>query len=212
MNTVQRPPVVELVGLPGSGKTTLEHGLKRPHLGRTEVPFWKTPLGLPALKVLWCALALAVETRPFAFTRIRRAFAVFLMLRCYRQRRVDLVVLDQGLVQKVWSLIVEARHVPQKRLSDLISACAAFGPVLLVFLKASPALAADRISKRPAGNSRFDGIPIGESEMAALKHGISVYNTLLSSWPAQTSSEIAADLPLEDKVMLLDTLIEKHLA
>jgi len=206
----KQPLVVELVGLPGAGKTTLERSLTIPHAGRRTIPFWRTPLTSASLAVLWHAFALAIAVRPFRISQLRRAFAVFFMLRAHANLKVPLVVLDQGLVQKVWSMIVEADGIPQARLNALIKACGDFGPVTLVFLKSSPELASTRIMERPSGNSRFDGSDTAASDLEILRRGISLYEMLLSNWPGHSLKDtptIAADLPLKKKVSMLEALI-----
>jgi thymidylate kinase len=65
--------------------------------------------------------------------------------------------MDQGLVQKMWSFIIESRSYPEQRLEELVDAMAPFAADHLVWIAVPHELAAQRIAGRTGGNSRFDG-------------------------------------------------------
>jgi thymidylate kinase len=102
-------------------------------------------------------MMLALSIRPWKPGYLLRAIKLVLALRCYGPLDHDLVIMDQGLVQKMWSFIIESRSYPEQRLEDLVDALAPFAADHLVWIAVPHELAAQRIAGRTGGNSRFDG-------------------------------------------------------
>ncbi len=67
------------------------------------------------LRAGWNILALAITTRPFRFKRFKRAFNLILFLRHYEHRGL-VILLDQGIVQKIWSILADANAHSNNRL------------------------------------------------------------------------------------------------
>jgi hypothetical protein len=151
-----RPLVIELAGLPGAGKTSLTDRLSLPHRGRRDISVLNLPLRRETWQVARAALMLALSIRPWKPGYLLRAIKLVLALRCYGPLDHDLVIMDQGLVQKTWSLLIESESYNECRLEDLVDALSPFVADHLVWIGVPHTLAAQRIAGRTGGNSRFD--------------------------------------------------------
>ena len=152
-----RPLVIELAGLPGAGKTSLTDRVRLPHLGRRDIGVVNLPLRRETWRVARAAMMLALTIRPWKPGYLLRAIKLVLALRSYGPLDHDLVIMDQGLVQKMWSFIIESRSYPEQRLEELVDALTPFAADHLVWIAVPHELAAQRIAGRTGGNSRFDG-------------------------------------------------------
>ena len=172
---VRRPVVIELVGLPGSGKTTIAAcaieeldaiGYRvagRRALGnrgrfdtvRVALHHARHP------RTVWAALRAAFATKPVSKTRIVHAlrladWAYRLTMR--RARRYDIVVLDQAMVQEGWSISLES-PCPALGLINAALFRVLRDPGLLIALvhvDVAPDDARQRLAARESHGSRFD--------------------------------------------------------
>jgi hypothetical protein len=152
---------VEMIGLPGAGKTTIRNAIRLPVEGKGAVPLRALRWDAHFLSAAWNILALAAKTRPFSGRRLTRAFNAAVLLRHY-QPTAKVIVLDQGIVQKLWSILADAESYPEERLAACLSALVPFAPDHLVWVQTPLHTAVDRIVARSAGNSRYDRRPPGE--------------------------------------------------
>lgn len=177
-----KPAVIELAGLPGAGKTSLVDRLERQCVRRRDISMASLPLTCATWKVAITAFALAFSIRPFRPRLLMRAASLVFMLRAYgANTRWPLVVLDQGLVQKLWSLLVETQDYSSERLDRAVAALVPFLADQLVWVAVPPGLAARRISTRSGGNSRFDNQP-AEAIAARLKSLEDTYAMLIAKF------------------------------
>ncbi len=151
--------VVEFAGLPGSGKTTICRSLTVAHLTKATVPLTQLRVGFAEVKLAWHLLLFCFSVRPLTLSRFVRGVNLWALLRCYRPGQVP-VVLDQGLLHKTWSVMIDSSSYSEPRLRRLISSMAPFGPTCLIWIDAPIDLAAKRIAQRKLGRSRFDRLPI----------------------------------------------------
>ncbi len=152
------PFVIEMAGLPGAGKTSLVERLPVQHAGYKAGRPLRGKFFRPAWRVATASLRLALSIRPFSFYYLLRAAMLVAALPSYRQTREQILVMDQGLVQKVWSMIIETQNYSPFLLEGLVKALAPFAADYLVWVSVSPSRAAERIAGRSHGNSRFDGL------------------------------------------------------
>ena len=110
--------------------------------------------------------------------RIGRAFELMAFLRYYQRSMPLPVVLDQGLAQKLWSLLIESEQFSDQALEDAISDLAPFAPDLLVWVEVAPDVAAARIAMRQGGNSRFDNDPAARTR-ARLEPLCQLYSNII---------------------------------
>jgi thymidylate kinase len=150
--------VIEMAGLPGSGKTTIARALAHPMGGKGAVPLFDLRLSMAWLRAMWQLLWLAASARPFRFNRLKRAINTALLLRHYQPHGRD-ILLDQGTVQKLWSILASARSFPQIRLDNALAALVAFAPDHLVWVDTPLDQAIARMGGRTGGKSRYDRLP-----------------------------------------------------
>ena len=155
-STTDRAIVIELAGLPGAGKTSICEQVGGRFLGRGDIGIARLRLSRELWRFSVAVLRLAFSIRPFSPTRIGRALELIAFLRYYMRTCELPVIVDQGLVQKLWSTLIESQSYSDSALEDTVDALAPFAPDVLVFLEIPTDVAARRIAARVGGNSRFD--------------------------------------------------------
>lgn len=183
--------VVEFVGLPGSGKSTVcervkaildEAGMR----SSTTEDFvkWSASLGKPRklwlliqspVRVLrhllnglrfWASLdrhTLASLRRVVLAPMIARSLERFL-----KSDSAPITLLDQADVQGIWSIGAHARSYDCKALSDFLRSSVADGFRLYVCLRADVAFASRNVAARTGGGSRFDALAAAKTREALL--------------------------------------------
>lgn len=170
-------PVIEFVGLPGAGKSTITRALP---------PGWPTsrntdPAALPLARRLWLyrhALGFMLSLRPLALKDIDRMRKLAAELRFYERGAAGPLVIDQGMIQKLWSILLDRRRFSSGALERLVAALAPTAADLVVWLATPPDLAAERLVARNGGNARLQKRP-EEEMMAGLVAGQARYAMLL---------------------------------
>ena len=207
-----RPLIIELAGLPGAGKTSLTERVSLPHRGRRDIGLLNLPLRRETWPVARAATMLAVSIRPWKPGYLLRAIKLVLALRCYGPVDADLVIMDQGLVQKLWSFLIEAQSYPAQRLEDLVDALSPFAADHLVWIGVPHTLAAQRIAGRVGGNSRFDGQD-AETITRRLENLEGVYMRLIGMFRSKSSMSVVnldGTADLKDNASLIDELASRH--
>ncbi|GEM_PF-2304863 len=174
---VRRPLVVEFAGLPGAGKTTLAGrvaGLLREQGVPADEPllafsgrFWgrRTPRALMHLFRRPAAACRALGAIGRSGQRTGRDAACLahtwlflhtLMGECRRSGRIALF--DQGIIQALWSVALNARHdaLPTFLAAVRETMCR---PDVVVVVDVHPDVAARRLRTRPYGRSRLERGP-----------------------------------------------------
>lgn len=178
---MRMPMIVEFVGLPGAGKTTVAGAvvrLLRLHgasvTDRENIQRWLQnlpPIQKAAftlykpgrlLRTAIAAFTYSVSVRPITRDHVSRA-ARTPFYKPYLEHFLDrhaceVCVLDQWSLQELWSLHIDgsARRVDEP--GRLVKALLSEEPLLYVFLRIAPAEAARRVASRSHGGSRFDGL------------------------------------------------------
>jgi hypothetical protein len=192
MNASQKkscPLVVELIGLPGVGKTTLVQGLasvmhqgKPTFLDRMQFNQWSARQ--PRLKrwswmvihfwellraLFWGGLfCISFERKDRAsFARLIRPLRMLMFQRmfCSDDSR-GYLLLDQAIVQQIWSISVFSNRFNQCLLRKYLSSFTGElkENTLYVFIQSTPGLASERVSHRDNGDSRFESLDVLERE------------------------------------------------
>ena len=173
-----RPIVIEFVGLPGAGKTSAakeiieqmrlqgyacadRKSIQRGNSGRAMHYARLAVFNLRHCQTVSTILCLGLAVRPFALSRAR--FAMELPVWSYRlklaqDRGDDLLILDQGILQDAWSVMIRGELRSETALSR------ALGSLLLgtklrfafVYFDVDIDVAVERTSNRPATTCRFD--------------------------------------------------------
>lgn len=154
--------IVECAGLPGAGKTTVCKLVSEPHGSKGAVPLTALRPHKEILRAGWNILALSLTIRPFRFKRLKRAFNLIVFLRHYEHRGL-VILLDQGIVQKIWSIMADANDHSSERLQRVMASLLPFAPSWVVWLETPLDSAVKRLGAREEGNSRYDGLPPDEA-------------------------------------------------
>lgn len=172
-------PVVEFLGLPGAGKSTIAASLvaelRAKHVDvRTTDDFVTWLAGRSSFE----KVEIVVRSLPRALTQLWRVLLFAGSLRCsnglpmgrvaqlpfvnccfdryLRLHKSCVVVMDQANMQLVWSVGAYAASYKASALDRLCSAACGQAPRLYAFVAATPDLVTERIRQRPSNASRFD--------------------------------------------------------
>jgi thymidylate kinase len=149
--------IVECVGLPGSGKTTICELVTQPHGRKGTIQIRDIRLDSDLALTSWKILLLCCETQPFTIDRLRRGINLVAFLRHYQHRERS-ILLDQGQIQKLWSILSGADRYPSLRLQEVIASLRPFAPDVVIWVETPVAVAIERVGKRTHGTSRYDGL------------------------------------------------------
>ena len=154
--------IVECAGLPGAGKTTVCKLVSTPRGGKGAVPLTALRPTKEILRAGWHIMALSLTIRPFRFKRLKRAFNLIVFLRHYEHRSLA-ILLDQGIVQKIWSIIADSTDHSNERLRRVMESLLPFAPDHVVWLETPLDSAVKRLGARDEGKSRYDGLSPNEA-------------------------------------------------
>ena len=146
--------VVEFVGLPGAGKTTVAGHFPKDWLQRRHVTDARVP-------VSWRVGLYRASWRFFLSLRPRHENGVHRFWRLadqliYYTSDFGPLVLDQGIVQKIWSQLVWREEFDRRELERIVDFLTPLSPDVLVWMKTPVEDAVQRIVTRSHGRSRFD--------------------------------------------------------
>lgn len=179
-------PVIEFVGLPGAGKSTICRAL--PASWPTSRNTDPVPLPLSRRLAFYrTALPLMLSLRPLVPNDLGRFSRLAAELRFYERPAVGPLVIDQGMIQKLWSLLLGRRSYSALALDRVVAALAPSAPDLIVVLATPPDVAAERLVARNGGNSRLQKLP--EADMRqGLVTGAELYASLMDLYRRHAAS------------------------
>jgi len=173
--------VVELFGIPGSGKSTLAAAAakKVEFATRGDVSGqWARRNAFMKFSALagWHArpsrsvlvLRFAIAARITSIQSWKRLSKLLAKSRRLRSARAP-VLLDQGLLQDLWSILYASRktRIDPRLAVPLIRLLYEGIDARIVYVEIDPEIASARIASRPHGNSRLDGL-----ESRAIEEGL----------------------------------------
>jgi thymidylate kinase len=235
------PLVIEFVGLPGAGKTAVAHRvieqldsagyrcfgystLHTPEAIEKESGRIASKLRTAGRFALSCltyrrlavdAFFYTLEVNPRSLSSLRRFFILLLRFRFVRsvmEEGYDVLVLDQGPIQNIWSIATTGGRSPSDRhlirvLRDVLDELAP----LLVLVDVDPDVAWNRIASRPTMRSRFDRMPPSEAREALVRHADLFLRLVdLADGLENTGSvRIDGSRPISDSLAQLLPLIER---
>lgn len=181
-------PIIEFVGVPGAGKSTIARAFR---------PFVPNALGLqlppapyrgsPAL--LLAAAGLAFSLRPFALNDVHRMVRLVQAHRVYEQGPAAPLLLEQGLIQRLWAMVADRRYYAESRLEHLVAVMAKAAPDVIVRVHTPHDVAAARIEARPHGNSRYERMTKAEI-IARLAPADAMYDRLVALYRRYSAADI----------------------
>lgn len=200
--------IVECTGLPGSGKTTICNLVTLPHGKKGSIKLRDTRLNSVLVRASWKTLLLCCATRPFSIDRLKRGLNLVAFLRHY-QNRERAILLDQGQVQKLWSILSGADSYPSRRLHELIASLKPFAPDWIIWVETPVTLAVERIGTRTHGISRYDRLS-SESIHAQLSARADLLKDLTKQYCSATKTRFhqldGALAPAENAMKIADIL------
>jgi hypothetical protein len=202
--------IVEFAGLPGAGKTTICRHVTVPHRLKASVSLSEMRLQLALFPVAWHLFMLCIGTRPFDWSRLLRAPSLVMLLRCYATNSLP-TVLDRGVIQKIWSILMDSRLYSKLRLKRLMVAIRPFAPHCIAWVETPLEAAALRISQRSHGNSRFDRLPLEEIN-ASLTEKSRLLSELVEIYQQNTGAvllRLDGRAPAKDNAGIIDRLVLK---
>jgi hypothetical protein len=163
--------IVEMFGLPGSGKSTLVRKLAsefdfqtRKDLSRewasltTRAKTYFIIRSMADLRTVIAVLAFVVTLRSPSLTALKRLARLIVKVHWIRSHKGTLL-LDQGALQAIWSILYGAETLSMRAVQRLVAAIYRGTNPLIVYVDAAPEIAASRIANRRDGRSRLDGLP-----------------------------------------------------
>lgn len=166
--------IIELNGLPGTGKTTISHHLQSSlsDLGystmRLYTTTWFNSLGISvfftfsSFILFWILLWTFRDIKPLKI-KIKCIVGFMFYFRMYRQfmkdKPCDYLIIDQGLIQECISIIYDKKEFNFGRISNITNYLKKHGiEFCRVDCILDPATSCERIEKRPTHGSRLDNI------------------------------------------------------
>lgn len=99
------------------------------------------------------------------------------------------LILDQGMVQRIWSILVWREGFDRAELERLVQSLAPLSPTLIVWIRIPVEVAVRRVAERPHGRSRFDKRPIRDIHEELSKEERN-FELLLGLFRLHTQSEV----------------------
>lgn len=200
--------IVECVGLPGAGKTTVCGRVSVPHGKKGAVPLSALRIDTALLRAAWHIFLLSLSAKPFSFNRLKRGFNLAVFLRHY-QTREQTILLDQGIVQKLWSILLDTGQFSSVRMDNVVRSLRPFAPDCVVWLRVPVSIALERLVRRVAANSRFDRLEAAQAEAALLRNAV-LLEDLITRFPLATGAmlyQLDGMADAVDNAACLDTMI-----
>ena len=200
--------IVECVGLPGSGKTTICELVTLPHGTKGAFQLRDIRLDSDLARASWKILLLCCETRPFTIDRLKRGINLVTFLRHY-QHRERAIVLDQGQIQKLWSILSGADRYPSLRLQEVFASLKPFAPDGVIWVETPVAVAVERVGKRTHGISRYDEVS-PETAHALLSARADLLKDLAKQYCSANKTkfyQLDGTSPPSDNAMKIDAIL-----
>lgn len=202
MTDVNEPVIIEFIGLPGSGKTSvsdevvelLKNNFNKEIVIVTAADvrnYWKSNLfSIIKFRIFLEGLSTLLQ-QPLIFMyflfnspgQIKRLFSIFVYDRYLKYVKssgyADIFIFDQWVLQGIWSLFaLNTRNNYQNILSKIINTIES--PDIIIYLDTNRKIISERIASRKDNGSRFEGDDVKDIS-ARLTGKKDIYNYILTS-------------------------------
>ncbi|MBD2359253.1 AAA family ATPase [Tolypothrix sp. FACHB-123] len=178
-NKVNAPIVLEFIGLPGAGKTTVFQQvvaqLKQQGVSVAagdqilrdwkHQPLWQRlwkliPQTQNQWRILWQSLLLATQVKPTNWLSFSKAIKTYANLKridaIAQSQKEQLILLDQGLLQEIWSIGITGTTPDLEDIRQELGLIFSQRSIAIVDFQINVETAIHRIKNRPTDQSRFD--------------------------------------------------------
>lgn len=178
-SAVKTPIVLEFIGLPGAGKTTVFHQvvaqLKQQGVSVAagdeilrswkKQPIWQRlgkliPQTQNQWQILRQSLLLATQVKPTNWLSFSKAIKTYANLKridaIAQANNEQLILLDQGLLQEIWSIGLTGTTPAIEDIKEELALIFSQRPIAIVDFQINIETAIQRIQNRPTDQSRFD--------------------------------------------------------
>ena len=212
MASQRRDPIIEFIGVPGAGKSTIARALREIYPGMLGPQVPRAPFRANA-QLLAAASLLFLSLRPFAPNDPNRFVKLIEAHYVYRHGLGAPLLLEQGLIQRLWSAVADRRAYSPERLAAFTRLLAGAGPDVIVWVTVDPEIAASRIHARPRGNSRYERMS-KDAITAKLGPAAALYETLAALYRQHSGAAIlklSSDAPVAENVALIAQFLQSAL-
>jgi adenylate kinase family enzyme len=231
LTQARNPLLVEFVGLPGAGKTTVSQQvvsklsdrglplisrseiLKQWHQENTSQKLFKLfPYNLNDLSVLFHSFLLATQVKPINLQSFIQAGKVFSNVKrndtVVRAGDRQIILLDQGLLQEIWSVALTGTVPPMACLKREMTSLFHKRSMVFVYFKVDIDTAVSRIKTRATMNSCFDRMDSRRAYLSLLEYHPYLQEIIdYAKTLGMTVLEIDGKLSLEEKSEKIATWI-----
>lgn len=221
--------LVEFVGLPGVGKTTLLQGLlAHPNKGadhfQVEINQWSDSLSgvffsLRALFYFFIKfpyISFVILKRCPWCPNLFRRFVKLAIQYCFVNERVksrQVFFADQWFIQELWGIAVDNKNQPKVYRSIIVLLrCYLKFPISIIYVNGSAAISNKRICSRFSGHSRYDKIENNSERLFKLLSDEKIFLKMIKVVKKLSNKMITleSESPPSDNIdLILDWLVDK---
>lgn len=235
------PRVVEFIGLPGAGKTTIARLVIEELTTAGNRCFGLNTLSNPEtiekkkggltdkLKTLYSvassfvfynriardALSYVLHTKPISLASLHRFIAFLVRLNFIRKMmssNYDLIILDQGLIQYIWSMRAFGdSSTNDKYLKRLLRDILDEISPLVILVDVEVGLAAQRVNNRSTMRSRFDSMVTDQAGTLLAEHQdvLTEIVKLIEKFKGTIFMNVSGAQPVKKNISLIVPFIER---
>jgi hypothetical protein len=207
-----RSAIIEFAGLPGVGKSTIACAF-RPLLADVRGPQVPAASRRASARVYGAAASLLLSLRPLSFNDLHRCLKIIEAYNVYRHGLGAPLLLEQGLIQRLWSAIADRTRYSPQMLEAFVGILAEAPPDVIVWVKTAPQIAARRIIARPRGNSRYERMA-EPAIIDRLEAAGQVYETLVGLYRRHSGAailELSGEDPVNGNVARVAAFVRSHI-